>query len=408
MDAFYASVELLRYPELRGLPVVIGGHRHAPQEIVDPTTGMVTRKFARLGDYVGRGVATTATYEARRLGLHSAQGLMKGAALAPDATLLPVDFDRYRHYSRLFKRAVREIAPRIEDHGIDEIFLDLSDVRLSGADDGGAPRDLADAPDAAARNLAAVESEVDAWWRARDVAKALKAAVRDATGLSCSIAVAPNKLLAKIASELDKPDGLTMLKAADVPTRIWPLPPRRINGIGPKASAKLDALGITSIGALAHADLTWLMDRFGRNYGAWLHRVAHGEDDREVVTDSEPVSISRETTFERDLSAQRDRAELGAIFTELCESLARDLARKGYAGRTVGVKLRFDNFATVTRDHTLAVPIQGAQAIRHAAGLCLKRAPLTRRIRLLGVRISSLTPLAGDRDGLARVATEHE
>lgn len=393
MDAFYASVELLRYPELKGLPVVIGGHRHAPQEVVDPVSGAVARRFATLGDYVGRGVATTATYEARRLGLHSAQGLMKGAALAPQAILLPVDFDRYRHFSRLFKTAVRQIAPRIEDHGIDEIFIDLTDVYLLESDGIAAAPEADDAADPAATG----ESEIDAWWRARDIAKALKAAVRTATGLSCSIAVAPNKLLAKIASELDKPDGLTILKSADIATRIWPLPPGRINGIGPKASRKLDALGITTIGALARADVAWLIERFGRNYGAWLHRVAHGEDEREVVTASEPVSISRETTFERDLSAGLDRAELGAVFTELCTSLAGDLARKGYAGRTVGVKLRFDNFTTVTRDHTLAAPIQDAQAIRHAAGLCLKRAPLTRRIRLLGVRIASLTPVTGNR-----------
>ncbi len=406
MDAFYASVELLRYPELRGQPVVIGGgRRHQPEEVVDPVSGAAVRRFATLRGYAGRGVATTATYEARKLGLHSAQGLMKAAALAPDAILLPTDFDRYRHFSRLFKAAVREIAPRIEDRGIDEIYIDLTDVQLasdelvawSGARGtaiaGDAEADAEAGVDAGA--AAPIESEVDAWWRARDVAKALKVAVREATGLSCSIAVAPNKLLAKIASELDKPDGLTIVKPADVPIRIWPLPPRRINGIGPKASARLDELGITSIGQLARADVAWLMEKFGRNYGAWLHRVAHGQDDREVVTESEPVSISRETTFERDLSARRDRAELSAIFTELCESLAGDLARKGYAGRTVGIKLRFDNFRTVTRDQTLDAPIKDAQAIRRAAGLCLKRAPLERRIRLLGVRMASLAPLKG-------------
>ncbi len=387
MDAFYASVELLRYPELRGLPVVIGGgRRHQPEEVADPVTGAITRRFATLRGYAGRGVATTATYEARKLGLHSAQGLMKAAALAPDAILLPTDFERYRRYSRLFKDAVREIAPRIEDRGIDEIYLDLTDVRLAAAD-------LADATEGA--DFAAEpqpESAVDAWWRARDVAKALKAAVHEATGLTCSVAVAPNKLLAKIASELDKPDGLTILKPEDIVTRIWPLPPRRINGIGPKASARLDELGVRSIGELARADIAWLMDNFGRNYGAWLHRAAHGEDDRDVVTQSEPVSISRETTFERDLSATRDRAVLSAIFTELCENLAGDLARKGYAGRTVGIKLRFDNFRTVTRDQTLEAPVQDAAAIRQAAGQCLKRVALDRRIRLLGVRIAALAP----------------
>jgi DNA polymerase-4 len=380
MDAFYASVELLRYPELRGRPVVIGGgRRHQPEETVDPDTGRVVRTFATLRDYAGRGVITTATYEARAFGLHSALGLMKAAALAPDAILLPTDFDAYRRYSRLFKAAVAEIAPQIEDRGIDEIYIDLSDVRL--AIDGG---DAGEPPES--------ESETDAWWRARDVARTLKDAVVDATGLSCSIAVAPNKLLAKIASELDKPDGLTLLRPADIASRIWPLPARRINGIGPKADARLAALGIRTIGQLAHVDPEILTTHFGTHYGAWLHEAAHGRDDRPVVTQSEPKSISRETTFERDLHAQRDRSELSAIFTDLCVRVAGDLQRKGYLGKTIGVKLRYDNFALVTRDQTIERPTQDAQAIRRAAGECLKRVPLARRIRLLGVRVATLSP----------------
>ena len=211
MDAFYASVELLRYPELRGRAVVIGGgRRHQPEEIVDPDTGRIERRFATLRGYVGRGVITTATYEARAFGLHSALGLMKAAQLAPDTVLLPVDFDAYRRYSRLFKGAVRAIAPEIEDRGIDEIFVDLTDLALSGAQD-------AD----------------DAWRRARDAGLALKAAVRGATGLSCSIGIAPNKLLAKIASELDKPDGLTLLPMAKIAERVWPLPARSITASVP-------------------------------------------------------------------------------------------------------------------------------------------------------------------------------
>ena len=394
MDAFYASVELLRYPELRGQPVVIGGgRRHQPEEIVDPATGGITRKFATLRGYAGRGVITTATYEARKFGLHSALGLMKAAALAPETILLPTDFDAYRKYSRLFKAAVREIAPRIEDRGIDEIYVDLTDVQPPRA---GEEQSVPEAGESWGEGSADPESEIDAWWRARDVARALKAAVRTATGLSCSIAVAPNKLLAKIASELDKPDGLTVLRPDDIATRIWPLPPRRINGIGPKASAKLEGLGIQTIGELAHADVAWLIEQFGRNYGAWLHEAAHGRDARDVVTESEPKSISRETTFERDLSARRDRDQLSQIFTDLCVSLAGDLQRKGYAGKTIGVKLRYDNFETVTRDHTIERATQDAKEIRRAAGRCLKRVPLERRIRLLGVRIGALSPVSGD------------
>ncbi len=350
MDAFFASVELLRYPQLRGQAVVVGGRR--------ATAGDT---FPRLADYVGRGVITTATYEARAFGVHSGMGLMKAAQLAPDAILLSADFEAYRHYSRLFKAAVRQIAPEVEDRGIDEIYIDLGALNPEGSADA-----------------------------ARRIAQQLQQAVRDATGLSCSVGVAPNKLLAKLCSDLDKPAGITLVTAADLPTRIWPLPARRINGIGPKAAARLEQLGIVSIGELAAADPAWLQAHFGERYGLWLHRAALGDDERPVVTRSEPKSLSRETTFERDLHPRADKSELSASFTRLCEQLAADLTRKGYVGKTIGLKLRFDNFRTVTRDHTLAQPVGDAAQIRRAAGECLKRIPLERRIRLLGVRVSSL------------------
>lgn len=164
----------------------------------------------------------------------------------------------------------------------------------------------------------------------------------------------------------------------------------KINGIGPKANAKLASLGITTIGEIAACEEAWLVEHFGRSYGAWLHKVSHGLDDRPVVTYSEPVSMSRETTFDRNLHAVRDRDELRIVFTRLCEQVAADLQRKGYVGRTVGVKLRFEDFKTVTRDVTLPRPISDAQALRHAAGRCLKRVELGRPIRLLGVRASGL------------------
>ena len=364
MDAFYASVELLRYPELRGKPVVIGGgSRHRPVDEIDPATGASVRRYSTLRGYVGRGVITTATYEARALGLHSAMGMMKAAQLVPDAVLLPVDFDQYRKYSRMFKAAVRAIAPDIEDRGIDEIYADLTDI---------------------------VEPSVDPWIAARETAAAIKSAVREATGLNCSVGVTPNKLLSKIASDLDKPDGLTILTDADVSARIWPLSPRKINGIGPKATAKLTGLGIASIGTLAQSEPQYLVAQFGTSFGSWMHQAANGRDERPVVTYSEPKSISRETTFERDLHPVRDRAALSEIFTELCEGLTEDLRRKGYAGKTIGLKLRFDDFRTVTRDRTLESPTQEMRTIRRTAGECLKKVTLDRKIRLLGVRASSL------------------
>lgn len=353
MDAFYASVELLRYPELRGRAVVIGGRSvHQPVMREDGT-----REFSILRDYVGRGVITTSTYEARALGVFSAMGMMKAAQLAPDAVLLPVDFDSYRHYSRLFKKAVAGIAPLIEDRGIDEIYIDLSEH----------------------------EEET------RALATRIKNAVNEATGLSCSIGVAPNKLLAKICSDLEKPNGLTILTMADVPTRIWPLPARKINGIGPKAAEKLTALGILTIGDLARTDAGLLQDHFGRSYSAWLGNVAQGIDDRPVTTSSEPKSISRETTFERDLHARHDRDKLSEIFTALCTRVSEDLHRKGYLGRTIGIKLRYADFSTVTRDVTLPASVNDPAAIRRAAGECLRRVPLEQRIRLLGVRVGALS-----------------
>ncbi|WP_188396201.1 DNA polymerase IV [Oxalicibacterium flavum] len=357
MDAFYASVELLRYPELRGQPVVIGGgSASAPVEQADGSFC-----YRRLRDYAGRGVVTTSTYEARALGVFSAMGLMKAAKLAPDAILLPTDFNAYRHYSRLFKAAVAAIAPQIEDRGIDEIYIDLQ----------------------------AFGTEAD------DVARRIKQAVREATGLSCSIGLAPNKLLAKICSDLDKPDGLTILTEADIPTRIWPLPVRKINGIGPKAAQKLATLNIHTIAELAACDAGVLQANFGRSYSAWLVRVAQGRDERQVVTHSEPKSVSRETTFERDLHAKQDRAELSALFTQLCERVAGDLQRKKVVGRTVGIKLRYADFSTVTRDLTLPEATADAAVIRQAAGECLRRVKLEQRLRLLGVRIGTLTPSDG-------------
>jgi DNA polymerase-4 len=364
MDAFYASCELLRYPELRGQPVVIGGGRdHQP--VLLPNGA---RRYSRLSGYTGRGVVTTSTYEARALGVFSAMGMMKAAVLAPHAILLPVDFELYRACSRAFKAAVAQVAPVIEDRGVDEIYIDLTEVP-------GAQETIGHDPLGGVRALG------------RDI----KNTVFRATGLTCSIGVSPNKLLSKLASELEKPDGLSVLTLEDLPSRIWPLAVRKVNGIGPKAGAKLAALGIATVGELALRSRTELVSRFGVSYGEWLHAAAWGRDERPVVTESEPVSMSRETTFERDLHALRDKAMLTPIFTELCQRLAADLQRKGYVGRVVGIKLRFDDFKTQTRDLTLPRATADAQAIRRAAGLCLKRADLGRKLRLLGVRVAGLS-----------------
>ena len=375
MDAFFASVELLRYPQLKGLPVVIGGGRRRDDDMFERLRAAFPDRdwgpdtldripvdfFPRLANYTGRGVATTATYAARQFGVGSAMGLMKAAKLCPQAILLPVDFDEVRRISRLFKSTIAEIAPLVEDRGVDEVYIDFTDVP-GGQREGG-----------------------------RVLARLIQKSIFQATGLTCSIGVAPNKLIAKMASEFKKPNGISIVQTEDVQELIWPLPCRKINGVGPKADAKLQGHGIHTIGELAARERAWLIEHFGKSYGAWLHEVSWGRDERPVVTESEPVSMSRETTFERDLHAVRDRVELGAVFTRLCEQVAADLQRKGYRGKTIGVKLRYDNFQIVTRDVTIESFTDDAATIRRQAGLCLKRVDLSRRIRLLGVRVGKLS-----------------
>ena len=373
MDAFYASVELLRYPQLKGLPVVIGGGRRAVDDALtllesrpeaqasgNPRAFIPVDAFARLKDYVGRGVITTATYPARQFGIGSAMGLMKAARLCPQAIQLPVDFEEYRRFSRLFKATIVQIAPQMEDRGVDEVYIDFTDVP-GGQREGG-----------------------------RVLARLIQKSIFDATGLTCSVGVAPNKLLAKMASEFKKPNGISVVHESDLQSMVWPLDCRKINGIGPKADEKLQGHGIRTIGELAAKDLQWLIDHFGQNTGAWMHAAAWGRDERPVVTESEPVSMSRETTFERDLHAVRDRAELGAIFTRLCEQVAADLQRKGYVGKTIGIKLRFEDFKIATRDQTIDHYPADARTLRQVAGQCLKRVPLHQRLRLLGVRVGAL------------------
>ena len=376
MDAFYASVELLRYPQLKGLPVVIGGGRRRVDEAIRdlPEGGTLADipvdSFPRLKDYTGRGVITTATYPARQFGVGSAMGLMKAAKLCPQAIILPVDFDEYRRFSRAFKQVILEVAPLMEDRGVDEVYIDFTDVP-GGQRDGG-----------------------------RSLARLLQKAIFSETGLTCSIGVAPNKLIAKMASEFNKPNGISVVYEDDLESRIWPLPCRKVNGIGPKADEKLKRFGIETVGQLAARDRDWLVANFGKATGAWMHEVSWGRDSRPVVTESEPVSMSRETTFDRDLHAVRDRAELGAIFTQLCEQLAADLQRKGYVGKTIGIKLRYDDFKIATRDQTIGHFTADAKTIRQTGGQCLKRVPLERPLRLLGVRVGALAK-AGSPEALA-------
>ena len=340
MDAFYASVELARRPELAGRAIVVGGRS-------DP------RKAS-----AGRGVVTTASYEARKFGVHSGMSIAEAYRRCPDAEYLPTDFAEYGRVSRQFKASLTRVTALIEDRGIDEVYLDVTDLR---ADD-------------------------------ISLAGELKQAVRDSTGLSCSVGIAPNKLLAKIASDLQKPDGLTVIGAADLATRIWPLEPRKIPGIGRAADARLRQLGVKTIGDLAAVPIERLRAVFGASYAVFLHQAAHGIDDRPIVTYREPKTMSRETTFAQDIG---DWPTISKRLAELAHRVAQDLRAEGYVGLKVGIKLRYADFKTHTRETSLDVPSAAAAEIRRAAFACLQSLPLDRRIRLLGVRVGELRRVAG-------------
>ena len=347
MDAFYASVELRRRPELAGLPLVIGGRIDTARE--------PQRRRELLAS---RGVVTTANYAARQFGVHSAMPVALALRKCPDCVFLPVDFEEVKRVSRAFKAAIRTIAPQLEDRGIDEVYLDLSDLPGESI----------------------------------DLARQLKEAVKQATGLTCSVGVAPNKLLAKIASDLDKPDGLTLITPEDVPTRIWPLPAARINGIGPKANARLAEIGIHTIGELAAIDPARLADTFGTRYARWMLAAAQGHDDRPVVVEQQPKSRSRETTLAHNTRSKR---EIAQVLSALCDQLAEDLARRHLVARCIGVKVKFEDFSQATRDLTIAEPTRDAEQMRQAVWHCMRRVPLDRPVRLLGVRAGDLSEQPG-------------
>lgn len=345
MDAFYAAVEQRDHPELRGRPVAVGGDRR-------------------------RGVVSTASYAARRYGIHSAMPLRTAFRLCPQGVFLPVDYEAYEAASRRFKAVLRSVTTCIEDVGIDEAYLEITD-----------------------------EPEGDAAIAAR-----IKAGIRAETGLTCSIGIAPNKLLAKIASDLEKPDGVTILTAGDIEGRLWPLPIRKLYGVGPKTEAQLRQEGIETIGQLAALPLPMLVRRFGPSYGGYLHEAARGIDESPVVTHWEPKSFSREHTFQQDVGHWQTIAR---TIAELTREVAADLARRGYAARNVAVKVRYRDFRTVTRACTALTPLAREEAIRRMAFACLQRVELKgRRVRLVGVRVGQLERIGAQAPAAVREEPE--
>ncbi|HOG18024.1 MAG TPA: DNA polymerase IV [Syntrophales bacterium] len=336
MDAFFAAVEEKRNPGLKGKPVVIGG----------------------VGDPARRGVVSTANYEARKYGIHSAMPLRTAWKLCPKAVFLPVDYEAYAAVSRRFKAVLQSVTARMEDVGIDEAYLDISDEPDS--DEG--------------------------------IAARIKAGVRETTGLTCSIGIAPNKLVAKIASDMQKPDGLTVLTENDITGRLWPLPIRKLYGIGPKTEEHLKKIGVETIGQLASLSLGTLVGHFGPSYGGYLHEAARGVDESPIVTHWEPKSFSRETTFQIDV---KNWQVIARTIAGLTKEVVSDLTERGYRARTVTLKIRFEDFRTLTRAVTMPDHSVSEEEIRRAAFACLKRVALDRRVRLVGVRLTNLVKIPG-------------
>lgn len=336
MDAFFAAVEERRNPDLKGKPVVIGG----------------------AGDPSKRGVVSTANYEARKYGIHSAMPLRTAYKLCPRALFLPVDYEAYIAASGLFKSVLLTITSTIESGGIDESYLDISDV-----------------PDT------------------NDIlAEKIKAGIFAKTGLTCSIGIAPNKLLAKIASDMQKPNGLTILTEDDIENRLWPMPIRKLYGIGPKTEEHLKAMNIQTIGQLAALPVEMLVERFGPSYGHYLFEAARGIDESPVITHWEPKSFSRETTFQTDEKAWQTVAK---TIAELTRDVVADLAGHNYSARTVTLKIRFHDFKTVTRACSVPDAIRKEGEIRRLAFSCLKRVDLAgKKVRLVGVRAGNLEKIA--------------
>jgi DNA polymerase-4 len=332
LDAFYASVEQMDNPGLRGMPVVVGGPPEA------------------------RGVVAAASYEARRFGVRSAMPMSRAFRLCPQAVRVSPRFDRYAEVSRQVMAIFRDVTRLVEPLSLDEAFLDVSNQAAAH----GGPYELA---------------------------RRLKRRVKEETGLTVSIGVGTNKTVAKIASDREKPDGLVVVAPGEEASFLAPMPVRSLWGVGPKAEEALAEMGIRTIGELAQADVAALTTRFGVR-GQWFHRMANGLDDQPVETERERKSVGAETTFPHDLN---DGPQLRQVLGRVAEDVSGRLRDKGVKARTVVLKLRYSDFRTITRQASLAEGVDSTNELAAAAGALLdKTARRGDRFRLLGIHGTNL------------------
>ena len=332
VDAFYASVELLRHPDLKGKPVIVSGS--GP-----------------------RAVVTTASYEARRFGVGSAMPTARARRLCPEAILIPPDFPAYREMSERVMALVREAVPTVEQVGLDEAYLDLSDLVV---------------PKAGMRRL--------------------QHHVLASTGLGVSIGIGPNKLVAKVCSDLDKPRGLVAMSIEQACERFAEAPPSLVPGIGPKTAERLKAMGITTLRALREADPEAVRGGFGPRYGDDLVRRASFIGSTTLSEHRETVSRSNERTFDTDIA---DREEMERVLQSLADGLCETLRRKEARGRTISIKVRLDDFTTVTRARTIDHAVADAETVGAIARELLRAYGPPRPVRLLGVRMAGFESEAG-------------
>jgi DNA polymerase-4 len=332
MDAFYASIEQRDRPELRGRPVIVGA---------DPR---------------GRGVVSAASYEARRFGVHSAMPIGRAARLCPGGVFLPVDRDKYVRVSGELMAILAGFTPLVEPLSIDEAFLDVTASQ-------------------------ALHGE------GRRIARAIKSRVSAELALTASVGVASNKFVAKVASDLEKPDGLVVVPPGGEAAFLAALPVSRLWGVGRVTAADLAAMGVQTIGQLARLAPRQLEARFGPS-GAHLAALALGEDDRPVEADTSPKSMGAEETFDRD---HADVEVLRATLRAQAERVGRELRAEGYAGRCVTLKLRFADFSTITRAHSTDPTDDGLRIYREASAL-FDRIALRQPVRLIGLSVSGLGP----------------